>query len=254
MGVMIMNVYLNEVTGLADALTSMYMSKRTWTRELEEEIRRDCKVIDIFNKCKYPSSEPFSALAEYESAEERVKKRLESFCKFAWKHITMLDFITLSVTVEGLHRAGQDDWDAHAYRFNNRIIRSSTRLADFGEDEMSDFYKDKIIPTETALAILGIETPQTIEKDGQTFVLVDGGYVREDLKNNRDAKRGLYRMCIPSNFIFKINLAQWAHVYKMRNKNGSANPEVKEVAERIQDQVEQVLPWFDRDFIKKVEI
>ena len=40
----------------------------------------------------------------------------------------------------------------------------------------------------------------------------------------------------------------------MRNKNGSANPEVKEVAERIQDEVEKVLPWFDRDFIKKVEI
>lgn len=243
-----MNVYLNEVTGVADALTSMYMSKRTWTRKLEEEIRRDCKI------CGLSNAERFWALSEYESAKERVKKRIESFCKFAWKHITMLDFITLSVTVEGLHRAGQDDWDAHAYRFNNRIIRSSTRLADFSEDEMSDFYKGKIIPTETALAMLGIETPQTIEKDGQTFVLAEGGYVREDLQNNRDAKRGLYRMCIPSNFIFKINLAQWAHVYKMRNKDGNANPEVKEVAERIQDQFEQVLPWFDRDFIKKVEI
>ena len=239
-----MNVYLNEVTGLADALTSMYMSKRTWTRELEEEIRHDCTVLDILS-----DSSPL-----YEAIKRRIDNRLKSFCKFAWKHITMLDFITLSVTVEGLHRAGQDDWDAHAYRFNNRIIRSSTRLADFSEDEMSDFYKDKIIPTETALAMLGIETPQTIEKDWQTFVLAEGGYVREDSKNNRDAKRGLYRMCIPSNFIFKINLAQWAHVYKMRNKDGNANPEVKEVAERIQDAVEKVLPWFDRDFIKKVEI
>ena len=240
-----MKVYLNEVTGLADALVSMYMSKRTWTRMLEEEIRRDCKIASI---------KPFSALSEYESCKSRTDKRIESFCKFAWKHITMLDFITLSVTVEGLHRAGQDDWDAHAYRFNNRIIRSSTRLADFSEDEMSDFYKDKIIPTETALEMLGIEIPQTIERDGQTFVSAQGGYVREDLKNNRDAKRGLYRMCIPSNFIFKINLAQWAHVYKMRNKDGSANPEVKEVAERIQDAVEKILPWFDREFIKKVEI
>ena len=240
-----MKVYLNEVTGLADALVSMYMSKRTWTRELEEEIRRDCKVTSI---------KSFSVLSEYESCKNRTEKRLESFCKFAWKHITMLDFITLSVTVEGLHRAGQDDWDAHAYRFNNRIIRSSTRLADFGENEMSDFYKDKIIPTETALEMLGIEIPQTIERDGQTFVSAEGGYVREDLKNNRDAKRGLYRMCIPSNFIFKINLAQWAHVYKMRNKDGTANPEVKEVAERIQDAVEEILPWFDREFIKKVEI
>lgn len=240
-----MKVYLNEITGLADALVSMYMSKRTWTRELEEQIRYDCKILDEYKN--YEIEVP-------KIVKDRVDKRFESFCKFAWKHITMLDFITLSVTVEGLHRAGQDDWDAHAYRFNNRIIRSSTRLADFGEDEMSDFYKDKIIPTETALEMLGIETPQTIEKDGQTFVSAQGGYVREDLKNNRDAKRGLYRMCIPSNFIFKINLAQWAHVYKMRNKDGSANPEVKEVAERIQDAVEKILPWFDREFIKKVEI
>lgn len=241
-----MNVYLNEITGLADALVSMYMSKRTWTRELEEQIRYDCKILDAYRD--------YDEIEVPKIVKDRVDKRFESFCKFAWKHITMLDFITLSVTVEGLHRAGQDDWDAHAYRFNNRIIRSSTRLADFGEDEMSDFYKDKIIPTEIALDMLGIETPQTIEKDGQTFVLAQGGYVREDLQNNRDAKRGLYRMCIPSNFIFKINLAQWAHVYKMRNKDGSANPEVKEVAERIQDAVEEILPWFDREFIKKVEI
>ena len=238
-----MNVYLNEITGLADALVSMYMSKRTWTRELEEQIRNDIKIYD-----------KVSWLGDCKLECERTNKRIESFCKFAWEHITMLDFITLSVTVEGLHRAGQDDWDAHAYRFNNRIIRSSTRLADFGEDEMSDFYKDKIIPTEVALEMLGIETPQTIETDNGTFVLAEGGYIREDLKDNRDAKRGLYRMCIPSNFIFKINLAQWAHVYKMRNKDGSANPEVKEVAERIQDAVEKVLPWFDRDFIKKVKI
>ena len=247
-----MKVYLNEITGLADALTSMYMSKRTWTRELEEQIRYDCTIVDCFGASDL--SHVPDIMQEYKDSENRMDKRIESFCKFAWKHITMLDFITLSVTVEGLHRAGQDDWDAHAYRFNNRIIRSSTRLSDFGENEMSDFYKDKIIPTEIALGMLGIETPQTIEKDGQTFVLAEGGYIREDLKDNRDAKRGLYRMCIPSNFIFKINLAQWAHVYKMRNKDGSANPEVKEVAERIQDEVERVLPWFDRDFIKKVEI
>ncbi len=247
-----MNVYLNEVTGLADALTSMYLSKRTWTRALEEEIRRDCKTVKLL--MVYDPTDILSALPEFRDAKDRTYKRIQSFCKFAWKHITMLDFITLSVTVEGLHRAGQDDWDAHAYRFNNRIIRSSTRLADFGENEMSDFYEDKIIPTETALEILGIETPQTIENDGEVFVKAEGGYIREDLQNNRDAKRGLYRMCIPSNFIFKVNLAQWAHVYKMRNKDGSANPEVKEVAERIQDEVEKVLPWFDREFIKKVEI
>lgn len=246
-----MKVYLNEITGLADALTSMYMSKRSWTRELEEEIRLDCSIVEEVMSNKYARKHYSHS---NNTIKDRMDKRLNSFCKFAWKHTTMLDFITISVTVEGLHRAGQDDWDAHAYRFNNRIIRSSTRLADFGESELSDYYKDKVIPTESALDMLGIWCPQTIERDGQTFVKTQGGYIREDLANNRDAKRGLYRLGIPSNFIFKCNLAQWAHVYKMRNKNSGANPEVKEVAEAIQDAIEANLPWFDREFIGKIEI
>lgn len=252
-----MKVYLNEITGLADALTSMYMSKRSWTRELEERIRSECSCFDILTNNKYvirQGSRELWEIPEYVAIKEKLDKRLNSFCKFAWKHTTMLDFITISVTVEGLHRAGQDDWDAHACRFNNRIIRSSTRLADFSESELSDYYKDKVIPTESALDMLGIERPQTIEREGQTFVKTQGGYIREDLANNRDAKRGLYRLGIPSNFIFKCNLAQWAHVYKMRNKNSGANPEVKEVAEAIQDAIEWVLPWFDREFIGKIEI
>ena len=48
-----MKVYLNEVTGLADALVSMYMSKRTWTRELEEEIRLDCSIVEEVMSNKY---------------------------------------------------------------------------------------------------------------------------------------------------------------------------------------------------------
>ena len=40
----------------------------------------------------------------------------------------------------------------------------------------------------------------------------------------------------------------------MRNKNSGANPEVKEVAEAIQDAVEEILPWFDRAFIDKISI
>ena len=146
-----MKVYLNEVTGLADALVSMYMSKRTWTRELEEEIRLDCSIVEEVMSNKYVR-EHYSH--SNNTIKDRMDKRLNSFCKFAWKHTTMLDFITISVTVEGLHRAGQDDWDAHACRFNNRIIRSSTRLADFSENELSDYYKDKVIPTESALDML----------------------------------------------------------------------------------------------------
>lgn len=236
-------VYLNEITGVADALVSMYMSKRTWTPDMDEKIRDMWKV--------YTAGYLIPGLSEITV---EIDKLIDTFCKYAWKHTTMLDFITISVTVKGLHRAGQDDWDAHACRYNNRIIRSSTRLADFDEGEMSDFYKGKILPTEMALGVMGITLPLTLTFGDQMYVKTEGGYIREDLKDNRDVKRGLYRLCIPSNFIFKCNLAQWAHVYRMRNASGTANPEVKEVAEKIQDALQEKLPWFDREFMQKVMI
>ena len=240
-----MKVYLNEITGMADALVSMYMSKRTWTPELDEEIRGDWFDFDYGTPDK----------DAYKTAKERTTKRIESFCKYAWMHTTMLDFVTISATVEGIHRAGQDDWDAHACRFNNRIIRASTRLADFSEGEMSDFYKGKIIPTAVAIEeIMNSHLPDVIEKDGQCYVKAVNGYIREDLKNDRDVKRGLYMESIPSNFIFKCNMAQWAHVYRLRNKNGTANPEVKQLAEMLQDEIEKQMPWFNREFLAKVQI
>lgn len=238
-----MKVYLNEITGMSDALVSMYMSKRTWTPELDKEIRTDWHM-DAYRYEVYD-----------EEMGERTTKRIESFCKYAWMHTTMLDFVTISATVEGIHRAGQDDWDAHACRFNNRIIRASTRLADFKEGEMSDFYKGKIIPTDVAIKeIMNSYLPDAIQNDGHCYVKTVNGYIREDLKDNRDVKRGLYMESIPSNFIFKCNMAQWAHVYRLRNKNGTANPEVKQLAEMLQDEIEKQMPWFDREFLAKVMI
>lgn len=239
-----MKVYLNEISGMADALVSMYMSKRTWTPKLDKEIRDDW-----WSYCHDNDWERDGKIVE------RTDKRIESFCKYAWMHTTMLDFVTISATVEGIHRAGQDDWDAHACRFNNRIIRSSTRLADFKEGEMSDFYRGKIIPTDVAIKeIMNSYLPDAIQNDGHCYVKTVNGYIREDLKDNRDVKRGLYMESIPSNFIFKCNMAQWAHVYRLRNKNGTANPEVKQLAEMLQDEVEKQMPWFDRGFLAKVMI
>ena len=235
-----MKVYLNEITGMADALVSMYMSKRTWTPELDKEIREDYVWRNVL---------------DCEGEKERTANRIKSFCKYAWMHTTMLDFVTISATVEGIHRAGQDDWDAHACRFNNRIIRASTRLADFSEGEMSDFYKGKIIPTDVAVKeVFNTVLPEVIWKDGVEYIKAVNGYIREDLMTDRDVKRGLYMESIPSNFIFKVNMAQWAHVYRLRNRNGTANPEVKQLAEMLQDEVEKQMPWFDREFLAKVMI
>lgn len=239
-----MNIYVNEITGIADAIVSMFMSRRSWTREMETEIRAVCdRVLTRHGKIN----------ADADAGDlEQYSTWLDNLLKWGWQHITMLRFIDMSVTVQGLHRAGQDDWDSHAARFGNRIIRSSTRLAEFGY-EVSDWYADKIVPTDLALEYLGISAPERIEKDGVTFVRTVNGYIREDMKDSADVKRGLYMLSIPSNFIFKINLTEWGHVFKERNSRGNANPEVKMCCEKIADQITEFQPKLDRDLFLKIK-
>lgn len=241
-----MKVYLNQISGIDDAIVSLYMSKRSWTREGEVHIR------DICRKVLRPDGSLIPREEASPSDMEEFTSWMEKLVKWGKKHITMLRFIDISVTVEGLHRAGQDDWDAHAKRFNNRIIRTSTRLSDFSY-EMSSWYEGKILPTDLVLHKLSIELPEVIEYQGSHFVKAVNGYIKEGLEEDPDVKRGLYMLSIPSNFIFKIDLAEWAHVFKERNKYGSANPEVKQCCESIADQLESFHPQFDRDLFSEIQ-
>lgn len=248
-----MKIYLNEITGLADAFTSMYMTKRNWTREKEVEIRKTVERVTGRNGYLMPPNHP--ALGNISKDLESYNDWMDKLLKFGVKHITLLRYIYFSITVEGLHRAGQDDWDAHAWRYNNCFIRTSTRAVNdvFKAGEKSDFYKDKILSSDEAFMYLGLTIPESFEKDGVTYVKTVNGYIREDMKDNQDVKRGLYMLSIPSNFIFKVNLTEWAHVYKQRNINGVANPEVKEVAEEIADQMAIMQPKFTRELFLKIE-
>ena len=237
-----MKVYLNEITGIADAIVSLHMSKRSWTREMEEDIQNTCRnVLDQKGFYKGGSQEE----------NEKFKKWMDMLAKWGKNHITLLRYVDFSCTVEGMHRGGQDDWDAHAKRFSNRILRSSTRLASF-DYEMSDWYKDKIIPTDMALSKVGIDIPSKIEIDGTTYVKGVNGYIREDLADAQDVKRGLYMLSIPSNFIFKVDITEWAHVYKERGAKGTAHPEVKECAEAIADLLEEAHPQFNRSLFEGI--
>lgn len=239
-----MKVYLNDISGIPCAIISMFMSKRTWSRDLEMEIRNTCKrVLDYDGYIRKEVNK---------SDMEKFQDWINKLTRWGVRHITMLRFIDFSITVEGLHRGGQDDWDAHAARFNNRIIRSSTRLSTF-DNEMSDYYKGKIIPTDVALAFLGIDTPNKIEYEGSTYIKTVNGYIKEEYADNKDVKRGLYMLSIPSNFIFKINLTEWGHVYKERNKLGSANPEVKECCESIADMIENAHSVFNRQLFEAIK-
>lgn len=137
---------------------------------------------------------------------------------------------------------------------DNRIIRASTRLADFSRGEVSEYYADKIIPTDTALAILGITTPDEIEYEGKTYVRGVNGYILKGMENNKDVKRGLYMLSIPSNFIYRINLTEHAHVHKERNINGTANPELKICIESEADQLEKAsLGMINRDLLLTIK-
>lgn len=244
----LMKIYLNKMSGIDDAIVSMFISKRSWTRELEENIYQVCqRVLDargkLKNETEYPElKEDFSLFNGW----------VEKLVKWGWMHITMLRFIDMSITVEGLHRAGQDDWDSHAKRFNNRIIRSSTRLSTFSY-EMSDYYKGKILPTDQALSALGVTLPEKIEVDGVAYVKAINGYIREGMEEDKDVKRGLYMLSIPSTFIFKIDLTEWGHVYKERNASGHANPEVKQCCEAIADAIEDFIPAFNRELFLKIK-
>jgi hypothetical protein len=244
-----MKVYVNSITGIDDAIVTMFLSKHTLTRELEEHIRNICsRVLDrdghYVETC---DAEDFAEFNDW----------LLKLTKWGKTHITMLRFIDISCTVYGLHRAGQDDWDAHAYRFNNRIIRNSSRFAGIKDQSflqnMSDYYADKVLTTDAVLNLLDIEMPKTIEHDGKTYVRGFNGYIVEGMENNQDVKRGLYNLGFPSDFTFKVNLTEFAHVYKERNANGGANPEVKQCCEMIADEIEKIQPLFNRELFLAIK-
>lgn len=233
-----MEVKLKRVEGIDDALLSMYFSKQSYTQEWDHYVRSLCKSVtdeNGFVKKELPTEE--GAVFE---------KLMEKLTKFGARHITLLRFINFSFVTTGIHRGAQDDIDAHAKRFDNRIIRASTRLGKYTGSEKSDFYEGKIMTLEEVADMLGVKFPEKVEKDGSTFVRQANGYVLEGYETNKDYRRGLYMLSIPSDFIAQINLTEWAHVYKERGKHGGAHPEVKEWAEQLADEIEAAVPWFNR--------
>ena len=240
-----MKVTINNITGFEDAFVAMYISKRSWTPELDADIRKTCEIVLDRNGRIDP-------LADKNSI-DKFNNWLSILLRMGRKHITVLRYIEISMMTEGIHRAGQDDIDAHAKRFENKIIRSSTRLAEYGDCEISDWYKDKISPTDKALSILGINIPSVINHNGETYIKTTNGYIKEKYKNNKDVRRGLYMLSIPSNFVSKINLCEWGHVFKERNQDGGANPEVKQWAESIMSQIVDFHNQITRDYVLSIE-
>nr|DAF30537.1 MAG TPA: Thymidylate synthase thyX [Caudoviricetes sp.] len=247
-----MKVYLNRIDGIDDAIIAMHMSKRTWNATMDDEIRYMCSIVNPHNGIFVPKDEHGdNHLDKYFDAYQEYMTKL---LKWGRLHITLLKFIDISVTVEGLHRAGQDDWDSHAQRFQNRIVRSSTRLASFSDGEKSDFYDGKIKYPFEAMKDMSTTIPdEYTDADGVIWVRTDFGYINKEHLGRKDVHRGLYPLAIPSNFIFRCNLTDWSHVYKERNAKSGANPEVKECCEAIADALIKAQPLFSRELFMEIK-
>ena len=239
---------------IRDAIRTMYLSKRTWTAELETEIK------EVVDHCVDRYGKPID-LPENDPLKIKFDDMVNKLFKWGKHHITMLRFLDVSVVVEGLHRGGTDDLDAHAKRMDNRIIRSSTRLADYQSSEISDWYKGKVIPTDQALSLLSMNLPNEITYDGNTYVRAENGYIIKGKENDKDVKRGLYMLSLPMTFTFKVNITELAHIYIERGKSkknggmahGTAAPELQDMIEDLVAQITEWYPQIDREFLLEVE-
>lgn len=250
-----MTFTLTQISGVGDAILSLLFSRRSYTPEKESQILDDLFWVS--------TPRGFIHLSKPSDSSERIEMYLEKVAKYGAGvnmsasidagHDTILRFIDFTVIVQGLHRGAQDDLDAHAMRMCNRIVRSSTRLnvpeeARRKSQEMSDWYKDRIITFEDHLA----ETlhsqrfediiPAKIKRNGKTYVRVENGYLLEGCEDDDDVLRGLYRLSMASDCIFKIDLYDMRHLYKRRNKYTKASPELRMGIESLADQIEKRLP------------
>ena len=243
-----MNVYVPKVFGYEQAIRSMYMSKRSYNEEIEKKIQMACQT----------GIDPYTGKVDKEASPD-LNDMLDKLFNMGKKHITVLRFLNFDIITMGMHRAGQDDIDAHARRFDNRIIRNSTRLAKFAQDEFSEFYQDKVITTDRMAGLLGIDLPDVINVENQQtgeshiYRKAPNGYVREEFIEDKDVLRGLYMLGIPSDFMSQINVTEFAHVYKLRNRNTKANPEVKRWAEFVLVKLQDKCPWCTEELMMTLE-
>lgn len=236
-----MKVYLNEINGLWAGISAAYFSKRTWTPEIEAHIKE-----------VYERNFDRWGMKCVETFDPEMQEMMDMLFKWSKSHITLGKFLDFSFTIEGLHRGAQDDFDSHAKRLDNRIVRSSTRLAKFG-NEMSDWYKGKIITTDVALKMMDIPKPTEIVVDGVNYVSCVNGYVREDLQNNKDVLRGLYMLSIPSNFIFKCNCTEFAHIVNERDEFSHAAPELRYMISDCKVALQEHIPHLTTEWYRGVK-
>ncbi|MMZ52635.1 Thymidylate synthase ThyX [compost metagenome] len=184
-----MNVHLYKVSGYEEAIMSLRMSKGKfyswdkaqdiqdlvyvctdsrgflageWEHHSKYEYLIDKKVICCNADTKVTGSYK-EDIAEF----QRLLGLTMNNAMGEFSHHTLMKYIDISFFTEGLHRGAQDDLDAHAIAFNNRITRFSTRLAEIPEAKLSEWYQDKLISFHDAHHIILSQGIQYAKNDDE---------------------------------------------------------------------------------------
>lgn len=239
-----MEITYFKVNGWDGAIRSMFMSKNTYNSDLEYRLSRvenDSFITD--------SNEHVSNLHKARREEiEWYNKQKDLVIKWGAVHYNLLKFVDFTCTVSGLHRGAQDDFDSHAERFDTRIIRMSTREKNNRElTEVSDYYKGKILTFGDLTK--KFDLPENVLYNDYIYIRTPLGYVREDCVDDKDVRRGLIPLGISSTFTFKCDIAEFCHVFRERNSDGNANPELKALVEDIAVLLQNENPLFTREYL-----
>lgn len=209
-----MKIRYFNMSGWDGAIRAFFMTNKKYTPEIEERLSHvetsNCSEEDI---------------AWYQDLRKKV-------INVGKKHTTLLRFVDFTFVVDGLHRGGQDDFDAHAKRLESRIVRMTTRVNNNEKlNEVSDYYKGKILTFDDLKNLFNL--PNTITKEDSTFVITPFGYVKEEFKDNKDVKRGLVPLAVSSMFTVKVNLTELCHIVRERKPGSAAAPELQEMIEML---------------------
>ena len=265
------------ITGYPDMVRSIYITNKKYTPEIEEKIQSGelARIIvemnaGFKNLDNILPEEIIKCLrtdlrTDYEWYRKQIERALTiSGLNLATKstknngaiypnqvqlcHSTISRFIDFSCTITGLHRGATDDFDAHAKRLDNRIIRMSTRTTAPDDLELSGFYQGKVLTLSEVADKLNL--PDTIEIDGTTYQRHKFAYIDKDSIDSKDYDviRGGTPLGISNTFTFKCNMTEWAHIVRLRNKDSHAAPELRQMIEMINSKLNALEPLLDDAF------
>lgn len=251
-----------KITGWGGAIRSMYMTNKNYTEELEAKIRKCEEAYNAYNttdsympfdsnlQVRFENTNTVMSETLYADDAKWFENEINKVIKIGRHHITLLRYVDVEWIVDGLHRGAQDDFDSHAERFDNRIVRMSTRTNNDGKlAEISDWYKGKILTFQDLSDIFNM--PEEIEKDGVIYTRTPFGYIQKDVIGTpieRDVRRGLVPLAVSSTFIVKCQITELCHVYRERNRNGNAAPELKDMIEMVVERISKEVPALNSEF------